>query len=87
VSEIWLPVGPTQGAVKVVLRRVNVRRGVGVARFMFTLEVSTKQLAAVGCSFWLGGRVELLEQQGRARPFLATPLCQAAMRHPPLSNH
>lgn len=72
MSETWLAVGSTQSAVKVVLKRIHVRRGVGVGRFVFTFEVSSKQETVVGCPLWLGGRVEVLERQGRATPYLAT---------------
>ena len=43
MSETWLTVGSTQSAVRVVLKSINVWRGVGVSRFMFTFEVSSKQ--------------------------------------------
>ena len=72
MTETWLKVGPTQSAVKVVFKRINVWRGVGVARFMFTFEVNSKQQAVVGCPLWLGGRVEVLERHGHVRPYLAT---------------
>jgi hypothetical protein len=72
MSETWFAVGSTQSAVKVVLKRINVWRGVGVARFMFTFEVNSKQQAVVGCPLWLGGRVEVLERHSHVRPYLAT---------------
>jgi hypothetical protein len=72
MSETWLTVGATQSAIRVVLGNINVWRGVGVARFMFTFEFNSKQQAVVGCLLWLGGRVEVLERHGRARPYLAT---------------
>lgn len=54
-----------------VLRNISVRRGVGVARFMFTFEVASKQQAVAGCPLRLGGRVEVLERHGHAQPYLA----------------
>lgn len=71
MSETRLPVGSTQGAVRVVLRSINVWRGLGVVRFMFTFELASKQQAVVGCPLWLGGRVEVLERHGHVRPYLA----------------
>jgi hypothetical protein len=67
MTETWLAVGATQSAVKVVLKRINVWRGVGVARFMFTFEVNSKQQAVVDCPLWLAGRVEVLERHGHVR--------------------
>src|SRR5258708_1395254 len=71
MSETWLPVGATQSAVRVVLKNINVWRGLGVARFMFTFEINSKQQAVAGCPLGLGGRVEVLERHGRVRPYLA----------------
>jgi hypothetical protein len=72
MSETWLTVGSTQSAVRVVLKSINVRRGVGVSRFMFTFEINSKQQVVAGCPLWLGGRVEVLERHGRVSPYLAT---------------
>src|SRR5258708_10815542 len=71
MSETWLPVGATQSAVRVVLKNINVWRGLGVARFMFTFEINSKAQAVAGSPLWLGGRVEVLERHGRVRPYLA----------------
>lgn len=71
MGETRLDVGSAQGAVRAVLRNINVWHGLGVARFMFTFEMASKQKAIVGCPIWLGGRVELLERHGRVRPYLA----------------
>lgn len=71
MSETRLAVGSTQAAVRVVLRNIGVRRGVGVARFMLTFEVASKQQAVADCPLWLGGRVEVLERQGHVQPYLA----------------
>lgn len=71
MSETRLPVGATQGAIRMVLKTVNARRGLGVARFMFTFEVSSKQRAVTGNPVWLSGWVEVVETHGQVRPYLA----------------
>jgi hypothetical protein len=71
MSETWPTVGSIQSAVRVVLRSINVWRGVGVARLMFTFEINSKQQVVTGWPLWLGGRVEVLERHGRVRPYLA----------------
>lgn len=77
MSETWLTVGSTQSAVRVVLKRIGVRRGVGVSRFMFTFEINSKQQVVGGCPLWLAGTVEVLERHGRISPYLATFQAQA----------
>jgi hypothetical protein len=68
MSEIWLPIGSRQNAVRAVLRTIQVWRGLGVARFIFTFEIASKHEAVAGCPLWLGGRVEV---DGRgSRPYL-----------------
>lgn len=39
---------------------------------MFAFEVNSKQQVVADCPLWLGGRVDVLEQPRRTRPYLAT---------------
>jgi hypothetical protein len=64
MSETMLTVG-SANAVRVVLKDINLRAGVGTSRFVFTFELSTKQQSAVGSQAWLTGRIELEVQHGR----------------------
>jgi hypothetical protein len=48
MSEAWLVVGFTHGVVKVVVKRINVWRGVRVTGFMFMFGVGSKQQGVVG---------------------------------------
>lgn len=48
MSEIWLSVGSTPGAIRAVLKNINVWRGLEVGRWMFTFELSSKQQSVVG---------------------------------------
>jgi hypothetical protein len=66
MSETRLPIGSQQNAVRVVLRTIQVWRGLGVARFMFTFEISSKHETAAGRPLWLGGRVEVDVRGSRA---------------------
>lgn len=72
MSESWFNVGSTTGAIRVVLKTIYPWRGLGVARFMFTFEIASKQQAVVGASLWLGGRVELQHSPAQTRPYLAS---------------
>jgi hypothetical protein len=68
LSETRLSIGLQQNAVRAILRTIQAWRGLGVARFMFTFEISSKHEAAAGCPLWLGGRVEV-DVRG-SRPYL-----------------
>lgn len=72
MSETWLAVGGTQGTIRVVLKNISPRRGLGVARLMFTFEVAAKQQAVVGSLLWLGGRVEVLHLPRHTMSYLAS---------------
>jgi hypothetical protein len=76
VSETWLTVGSINGAVRAVLKNINVRRGLEVGRWMFTFELTTKQQPAAGSPLWLGGRLEVQQEPGRVTPYLGTFLPQ-----------
>lgn len=87
MSETWLSIGSTKGAVRAVLKSINVWRGLEVGRWMFTFELSTKQQPVAGCPLWLGGRIEVQQEPGRVTPYLGTfvPLVQPAIL-PPLGG-
>jgi hypothetical protein len=76
VSETWLTVGSTKGAVRAVIKNINVWRGLDVGRWMFTFELSTKQPPVAGSPLWLGGRLEVQQESGRVTPYLGTFLPQ-----------
>ena len=76
MSEICLTVGSNSGAVRVVIKNINVRRGLEVGRWMFTFELSTKQQPVAGSPLWLGGRIEVQQEPGRVTPYLGTFLPQ-----------
>ena len=76
MSEIWLTVGSTKGAVKAVIKNINVRRGLDVGRWIFTFELTTKQQPVAGSPLWLGGRLEVQQEPGRVTPYLGTFLPQ-----------
>ncbi len=76
MSETWLTVGSTSGAVRVVIKNINVWRGLEVGRWMFTFELSSKQQSVAGSPLWLGGRIDVQQEPGRVTPYLGSFLPQ-----------
>jgi hypothetical protein len=76
MSETWLTAGSTNGAVRVVLKNINVWRGLEVGRWMFTFELGTKQQPIAGSPLWLGGRIDVQQEPGRVMPYLGSFLPQ-----------
>jgi hypothetical protein len=76
MSETLLSIGPTHGAVKVVLKNIGPYRSVDVTRLLFTFEVTTKQQAVVDYQLLPTGRVEVLKLPGHTAQYLASFLAQ-----------
>ena len=55
--------------LKVALRTIQAFPGMGVARLMFTFELTNKDQNSTGYPMWLGGRVEAQERNG-SRPYV-----------------
>ncbi len=76
MNETLVHIGTQPGAVRLVVTQVTGAQGVGLARLMFNIEITTKHSLAKGCPLLFNARLEVLGLGGpdRAMPFAALKL-------------
>jgi len=86
MSETMLQVGSQAVAVRIVLRDIMLRPGLGLTRLLFTFELATKQQNVVGCPAWLSGSVELETPNARRLHIASFDQQRLPLALPPLGS-
>jgi hypothetical protein len=86
MSETMLQVGSQAVAVRLVLRDIMLRPGLGLTRLIFTFELGTKQQNVVGRPAWLSGSVELETPNARRLHIASFDQQQIPLTLPPLGG-